>query len=77
MQDKMQGPDNGNPAGMLLIAVLSAAALSRNAVWHDPISLWNDALFKSPDKGRPYLRLGAEFRGRNDFGRAAYYYRKV
>jgi tetratricopeptide (TPR) repeat protein len=62
---------------MFLIAVLSAVTFARNAMWHNPISLWKDTIFKSPKKGRPYHKLGAEFRGRRDFGRAMYYYKKA
>lgn len=41
------------------LALLSAATLQRNRVWHDHLSFWSDAVAKSPDKSRPHANLAA------------------
>ncbi len=49
-------------AGLLLMAglicVTSFLTYRRNRVWKDEISLWRDAVRKSPDKARPHNNLG-------------------
>jgi tetratricopeptide (TPR) repeat protein len=42
----------------ILIGVNSVLAYQRNNVWKDEISLWSDAVLKSPNKERPYLNRG-------------------
>ena len=43
----------------LIILGLSVATFKRNTVWRDGITLWEDAVRKSPGKVRPYNNLGA------------------
>lgn len=54
--------------GALSALVLSAATYQRNAVWKDELSLWSDAVAKSPGKARPhqYLALALARRGELD-----------
>jgi len=49
-------------------AVLAFAAHSRNGVWHDEVSLWEDVAAKSPGRARAQLNLGLAYanRGRLD-----------
>lgn len=49
------------PAGLLVLAVLAVMTFERNTVWHDEISLWQDAAAKSPNKVRPHYNLGNYF----------------
>ncbi|MBI5375875.1 MAG: tetratricopeptide repeat protein [Candidatus Schekmanbacteria bacterium] len=42
------------------VFMLSSLAFERNHVWKDNLTLWTDALNKSPQKGRPYINVGNE-----------------
>lgn len=44
-----------------IILVLSFLSYQRNAVWKDEISLWSDAVRKSPEKDRTYVNLGIAY----------------
>ncbi len=43
---------------VLLIGSNTVLAYQRNEVWKDEISLWSDAIQKSPNKARPYMNRG-------------------
>jgi tetratricopeptide (TPR) repeat protein len=43
---------------ILIVLVLSSATFARNSVWQTRLSLWADAMSKSPNKARPHLYLG-------------------
>ena len=45
-------------AGAAGVAGLMALTVARIAVWQSPLSLWQDAVDKSPNKARPWLNLG-------------------
>jgi protein O-mannosyl-transferase len=48
--------------GVFMAAIMLAlmfATLSRNEIWKDNVTLWQDAVEKSPGKVRPYNNLGA------------------
>ena len=47
----------GVVAGLLLF--LLPVTLMRNQTWNDDVLLWQDAVAKSPNKGRPHYNLGA------------------
>lgn len=49
----------------LLTLLLSAWTWQRNAVWSDPVTLWQDVAKKSPQKVRPHNNLSALFIDRN------------
>jgi hypothetical protein len=44
--------------GTAIALVLTVATIRRNRVWADDVSLWADAVSKSPRKARPLLNLG-------------------
>jgi tetratricopeptide (TPR) repeat protein len=50
------------PALLVVIVALAGAAYSRNAVWKSDVSLWKDALKKSPGKARPHSNLGIAYK---------------
>ncbi|MBI5205534.1 MAG: tetratricopeptide repeat protein [Nitrospirae bacterium] len=43
---------------IIIICSLSAAAYSRNFIWGDSLTLWNDVVSKSPLKARGYFNRG-------------------
>jgi Flp pilus assembly protein TadD len=49
-----------------LSVVLAVASLVRNRVWENTLTLWTDALSKSPGRVRPYVNLGAALVDRGD-----------
>lgn len=49
----------------------------RNRVWHDELTLWQDAVEKSPDKWRIHNNLGREYFRRWESGKAIYHYRRA
>jgi tetratricopeptide (TPR) repeat protein len=54
------GPARWIPAGgiLVLLAVLSAMTVTRNQVWRDSASLWEDTIRKSAAASIPHLSLG-------------------
>jgi hypothetical protein len=54
--------------GAVAVALLVALTLLRNEVWRSQVSLWEDALAKSPQKPRVYANLGTalQLAGRGD-----------
>lgn len=65
--------------GVLLAAVLLLVALSsaRNAVWNTSLTLWGDAVAKSPDKVRPHYYLGEAYHGRKQYAEALALYQRA
>ena len=45
----------------LIIACYSVLTYQRNKVWKDDLTLWNDAVTKSPNKARPYNNRGIAY----------------
>ena len=45
-------------ASLALVVLLCLATTARNALYHDAVLLWSDAIQKSPDKARPHNNLG-------------------
>jgi tetratricopeptide (TPR) repeat protein len=43
---------------LIIIAALTAATIARNEVWQSDMTLWEDAVRKSPNKGRAHHNLG-------------------
>jgi hypothetical protein len=56
--------------GAVLAIVLAGATALRNRVWANQITLWSDAVSKSPAKVRPYVNLGAALVDSGDIARA-------
>ncbi len=52
----------------VVVLPLGAATYARNLVWRDAVTLWTDAVSKSPGKARPHANLGVAYaeRGRMD-----------
>ena len=57
-------------AFIILIAIYSAAAYNRNKIWRSEISLWEDAVKKSPYKARAHYTLGVYYFRVNRFKEA-------
>jgi hypothetical protein len=53
-----------------LVLVLSLFTYQRNQLYHDQISLWSDAVLKSPNKARPHNNLGRAYTLQGDWDRA-------
>lgn len=46
---------------LIVVVALSVSAYSRNKVWGDSITLWEDVVSKSSGKSRPHNNLGREY----------------
>ncbi|MBN1526635.1 MAG: tetratricopeptide repeat protein [Candidatus Omnitrophica bacterium] len=66
-------------ARILIVLTILYAALTyaRNFVWKDEISLWNDAIKKSPNKSRPYDERGNAYTVKGDTDRGIEDYDKA
>jgi tetratricopeptide (TPR) repeat protein len=53
-----------------LVLVLCFFTYQRNQLYHDQISLWFDAVLKSPNKARPHNNLGRAYAFQSDWDRA-------
>jgi tetratricopeptide (TPR) repeat protein len=71
------GPIGRFFSALLILVVLILATNTRNAEWADELSIFQDTIRKSPNKVRPYYRLGMEFGKRQDVEMAFRYFRKV
>ncbi len=56
---------------------LAVATYARNRVWDDDVSLWRDAVDKSPVKARPRVNLGAAHGNRGELDAAAREYEQA
>jgi len=54
----------------LIIACNSMLAYERNKVWKSDLTLWDDAVFKSPQKARPYNGRGLVYLKQGELGKA-------
>src|SRR5512138_631398 len=55
---------------MFLAVLLMIVAISRNALWHDDIVLWQDAVRKIPGKARAWNNLGFAYNAVRRYGDA-------
>jgi tetratricopeptide (TPR) repeat protein len=60
-----------------IIGFNSVLAYQRNKVWKNDISLWSDAISKSPKKERPYLNRGYAYGNRKQWDSAIADFTKV
>jgi tetratricopeptide (TPR) repeat protein len=58
----------------LLALSLAGAAYARNSVWHNDVSLWEDAALQSPGNARAHVNLGLAYAGESDLDRAIKHY---
>lgn len=64
--------------GVILIGLLYCLdTLSRNVVWEDEITLWKDAVRRSPDKDRPHNNLGHVYFVRGQLAQAEKQFRRA
>ncbi|MDJ0838269.1 MAG: tetratricopeptide repeat protein [Acidobacteriota bacterium] len=59
---KERAPKSSWAPAITVIIALAGAAWLRAAVWRSPLSLWDDAVQKSPEKARPYFNRGVALR---------------
>jgi tetratricopeptide (TPR) repeat protein len=70
----------GGGANRVVYVLLVACALltyERNKVWSDELSLWQDAVHKSPEMSRPQVYLGNALRENSDYPGAKRAYEKA
>jgi Flp pilus assembly protein TadD len=56
---------------LVAVLALAAATIERNRLWHDPVTLWEDALAKAPTKPRIFRNLISAYEERGDHADAA------
>ncbi|MBZ5535407.1 MAG: tetratricopeptide repeat protein [Acidobacteriia bacterium] len=61
----------------VVTVVFAAAAIERNKVWANDLTLWSDAAQKSPGLARPHLNLGLAYESNRQFDRALIEYQKA
>ena len=71
--------DRKTLAAACLVVLLVAAAVThaRAEVWSTPISLWEDTVRKSPNKGRDHLQLASAYYDHGSFDLAVNEYQKA
>jgi hypothetical protein len=60
--------------GGAVIAILAVLTVLRNEVWRTPLSLWQDALAKSPGKARVHTNLGMALQTSGEWQKAIDHY---
>jgi tetratricopeptide (TPR) repeat protein len=65
------------PLFLVLVVALSAGTYSRNSIWKDEISLWEDTVKKSPGKARPHNNLGIAYKKKGLMGLAVEQYERA
>lgn len=58
-------------AAVVAVLALGYATIARNRLWHDPVTLWGDALAKAPAKPRVFRNLIGAYEERGDRANAA------
>ena len=61
-------------AGLTVLVVLAGLTFARNLVWRTQLSLWSDALVKSPGKARAHLNVGTALQLEGKLDAAIPYY---
>ena len=60
-----------------VIIILAIASHRRNVVWQQALTLWQDTVAKSPNKGRPYSELGAAYEQHGNYRQAFHAYQQA
>jgi tetratricopeptide (TPR) repeat protein len=63
--------------GAAVAVALCLLTFQRNQVWSTPLTLWQDALAKSPRKARPYVNLGTALHREKQIDEAISYFCKA
>jgi len=66
-----------NIIAAVILIFCSVLTYQRNTIWKDDLSLWNDAVEKSPHKERPYNNRGLAWAARGNFIEALQDYSKA
>jgi protein O-mannosyl-transferase len=61
----------------LIVACYSIMTYARNFVWKDEFTLWNDTVYKSPNKARPYNNRGNAYKTKGNIDQAISDYNKA
>lgn len=61
----------------VVILFLSLGTYSRNSIWKDPQTLWEDVIRKFPDNARAYNNLGVVFKNRKEYDKATEQFEKT
>jgi protein O-mannosyl-transferase len=61
-------------AGATVVVTLAVLTFARNEVWRSPVSLWQDAVTKSPRKVRPQINLGVALHEKGQLDEAIQHY---
>jgi tetratricopeptide (TPR) repeat protein len=64
-------------AGAALVLVLEAATATQVEVWHDPVTLWRQAVAVQPEGGMAHFSLGRALQEVGDVAGAERHYRRV
>lgn len=59
-----------NGLAVSLVLTLCVLSYQRNTLYRDPVSLWADAIVKSPQKARPHNNLGHSYAERGNWDQA-------
>lgn len=55
---------------IVIVVSLSIGTYTRNIIWEDPKTLWEDVIAKGPNNSRAYNNLGVVYKERGEFDRA-------
>ncbi len=61
---------------LMIVIIFSVMSHQRNKAWKTNISLWSDAVKKSPNKARPYFNLGNAYKRDGKYETSIDYYTK-
>jgi Flp pilus assembly protein TadD len=53
-----------------IIVLLTGTTFARNTVWKSEITMWEDVVSKSPNKGRAHIGLGNAYKSQGLFPKA-------
>lgn len=62
---------------VLIAVVLAVTTYSRNILWNDGITLWQDVVNKSPEKARGYVSLGQAYSDKGSHDKAITYFKRA
>ncbi|HZX47880.1 MAG TPA: tetratricopeptide repeat protein [Nitrospirota bacterium] len=62
---------------IIIVSLYGAGTVYRNSVWRNGITLWSDAIAKSPESPRAHTNLGTAYAGMGKNGKAAEHFLKA